>query len=333
MTTALFPYETPRSDLTITPDVLTVDGKPPAMDVILSGTRTIDLSVLQPTNWRAVEINFNVSGQADEILQLEQRNGQAEAGLVAMCGPTNMRQVVQLKRSSSEAARWYGALRLDRRNFAGKLTIDAILAAQALGRPHRFMARSSPWTVYVDEPDIPIIEGTLRVRWADFTSTEVQPTFLHKYENEVYFADLEDTTPTLYLNSGFKGLPELLSDRRTRPPAEEALHQSERMSIASRVWLGMFNAAVAAIEVDDEDGSVDWPLTGWLKSVLQTLLPRLYPEMGELERLTTVRENWLDADGAKSLESVVQIEIARQLAMATTLRRTLERMQRLESAE
>src|SRR5205823_6043882 len=144
---------------------------------------------------------------------------------------------------------------------------------------------------------------------------------------------LEASTPTLYLNSGFKGLPELLSDRRARPPAEEALHQAERMSIASRVWLGMFNAAVAAIEVDDEDGTVDWPLTGWLKSVLQTLLPRLYPDMGDLERLKTVRENWLDADGAKSLESVVQIEIARQLTMATTLRRSLERMQRVESAE
>src|SRR5207249_12212444 len=143
MTATLFPYETPRSDLTITPDEVTVDGKSPAMDLILTGTRTIDLSIVQPPYWKGVEISFHVNGQADELRELEGRNGQVEAGLVAMCGPTNMRQVVKLKRSPVESSRWHGTLHLDRRNFAGKLTLDAILAAEALGRPHRLMVRSS----------------------------------------------------------------------------------------------------------------------------------------------------------------------------------------------
>src|SRR5438105_8097335 len=114
------------------------------MDLILTGTRTIDLSIVQPANWKTVEISFRVNGQADELREVEERNGQVEVGLVAMCGPTNVRQVVQLKRSAVDASRWHGLLQLDRRNFSCKVTLDAILAAEALGRPHRFMARSSP---------------------------------------------------------------------------------------------------------------------------------------------------------------------------------------------
>jgi hypothetical protein len=333
LTTTLFPYETLQGDLSLALTAVTVDGGHPTVDVVLPGSRSVDLSVLPRQDWNLVEVEALVTGSADEVRRLEQSSFGLAVCIVAACGPTNMRQATQLKRSATDAARWAGSLLLDRRNFSGKVALSAVMGGEALRRPNRFMSRSQAWSIYVDEPAIPIIEGTMRVKWADFTAPDAEPAALRSYMTEVFYPDLQESAPTLYLNSGFAGLPELLADRRGRPPAEEALHQSERMSIASAVWLGMFNSAVAAIDMDEEDASVDWPLAEWQGSVLKTLLARLYPELGEMERLRLAREAWGSPDGAKVLESMAQMEIGKHIGSAIALRRSLERLQRVDVME
>jgi hypothetical protein len=98
----------------------------------------------------------------------------------------------------------------------------------------------------------------------------------------------------VYLNSSFEGLPELLSDDEKRPTAELALREAEYRRIGTAVWVAMFNVAAANISVNpgdpDGDGEAtepELPTVEWQRSVLQTLLPRMF-DMGEAEALNKV---------------------------------------------
>src|SRR5262249_55188929 len=137
------------------------------------------------------------------------------------------------------------------------------------------------WTVHVDPPAIPIIEGTLPVQWAHFPSSDHIPDTA---KSDAFFADLSEDAPVVYLNSAFDGLPELLSDDENRPPGELALREAEYRRIGTSVWLGMFNVAAASIELnageDGDEGTTEpeLPTGEWQRSVLQTLIPRMFDE-------------------------------------------------------
>ena len=82
-----------------------------------------------------------------------------------------------------------------------------------------------------DVPAVLPLEGSLPVKWLDFTS-EHSPAHLQANQHEPFYADLTIHQPTVYLNSSIPGYQNLLSDRKGRGPLDAALHNAERVGIA-----------------------------------------------------------------------------------------------------
>lgn len=326
MTTRFYPYPTLFGDVKLTVDAVNVDGHQPRQDIIRSDERVVDLSGIEEARagWRRVQLAVRVQADEEEIEGMRNEGRAINASLVASGGPTNMRQTTLLAVSPLSPAIWQVDIELDRQCFVGKAMIRALIAAEVEGRPHRLMGSSAPWSIYFQTPPPPVVHGMIAVRWADFRTEEK----LRPYDGEPFFADLEDDPPVLYLNKGIPGLPELLSDERKQNPAERALRDSERMGMARSVWMGLFNAALPAVDEPMEGLDPTMP-DRWRGEVLKHLLPRIYPNMSEPESLRAALSAQTEVQSAAALQSVVQTAVSRQIKAAAALRTSLRELERL----
>ena len=101
------------------------------------------------------------------------------------------------------------------------------------------------------------MHGSIAVQWVDFANDAERG--LKSFKDDPHHLRLDPDAPVLYLNSGFDGLEALLGDRKRRPRAEQAMHDSTRVNIASDAWQAMFVTALDAVEVDPETGMPEWP--------------------------------------------------------------------------
>jgi hypothetical protein len=327
----LYPYPTLSAPLETSVSNVLVEDLEPRVQVVRTDSRAIDLSSIPLAgSWHRVQFHFEVAGPSTEIREFDDVGASLSLTTVISSGPTNMRQTFPLTRSAIDPARWSGTIGIDRRNFSTKATLKAILAGAVAGIEDRFLGESHPWNIYFEEPAIPPIEGTLRVKWVDFRSPEAPPAVQH-YSNEIFYAEFLEDPPIIYLNSGFPGLFGLLKDARSRPPAEQALHDSVRMGIASSVWTALLNTAIAGIQggeenPDGDDEQPDWPSTDWQVSVLRGLLPRIFEGLSPTEALRHALDARDSADAAAALESRAQLVIGSRLKVAAALRRGLTRL-------
>jgi len=319
----LFPYDQLFGDLVLAIDDLKVDGMWPAKDPTDTQFRLLNLDALERQDWRTLSLVAHIEGPADELADLEQRGSSPTITLVAACDATNERQAARLTRSETDVARWHGTLELDRANFRGKTSLYGVLAAKVERSPFRLLGRTEDWTIYFDEPAIPPVEGTLRVRWVHFKGEDRPEVLPDDSEHEPFYIDLESTVPIVYLNSDFEGLPGLLSDERGRPAADSALRDAEYRRIATAAWTEIFNVGVAAIR-KGEDEEADWPAIDWQENALRSLLPRIYP-MTPTEALGRAHED-ITGDGALGLQSRAQIAISKEISAGRSLRRSIDRL-------
>jgi hypothetical protein len=325
MTNRIFPYPILRDDLQLTISNLLIDGTQPHTAVAFPDQRIIDLSRLPYPRWAKAEFHVEVIAPAAELHALEEGGAALSVTAVAMCSPANMRQLILLERSPLDRTRWTGKAELERRNFRGKVLLKALLTGTVDGFPHRLIGEAVEWMIHFDEPSIPFIDGALPVKWVDFKEPNAQPAILREHREEAFYADLEADPPTVYLNKGFPLLAQLLTDRPARRGPEQALHDAERLSIARSVWMGLFNAAQAAIIAGEAEEDPDWPSSDWQKAVLKILLDGMYPHLSATDQLRMAVEA-RTSDGARAVASEAQAAIGKRLRESTVLGRALYRL-------
>ena len=281
----IYPYARLGEDIVLSVAEVTIDNETPERDPVVHDFRTADISAVAPDDWTTFAVVLEVTVPTDAYDEMVKSDRDPAVVVVVDCAGTNLRHSVELAYQGT--GRWTGSLSLSRDRIVGQVLLRALLAARVGNGLRREVGESQLWTLHADTPAIPVIEGTLPVRWVDFTTSEAIPDLARK---DAFFGALSEDAPVVYLNSSFEGLPELLSDDDRRPLAELALREAEYRRIGTSVWMGMFNVAAAAIEVpssDDDDSDPALPTIPWQRSVLQTLIPRMFDE-SEVESLVKI---------------------------------------------
>ncbi|MDP9280024.1 MAG: hypothetical protein M3P00_11455 [Gemmatimonadota bacterium] len=317
----IYPYDRMGGDVALSLADLRLDGSAPERNPIIQDFRTADVSAVAPDEWELLAVDIEAVVAIDEVEKLVEAGRNPTVVIAVDCPRTNFRRTVSCDHQGS--GRWAGSLSLGHTQLAGQVLLRGVLAARVDDGHRREIGDSQLWTLHVDPPAIPIIEGNLPVRWIDFATAEVVPDGMRK---DMFFADFSDDAPVVYLNSQFAGLPELLSDDENRPVAELALREAEYRRIATSVWIGMFNVATAAVELDAENESAEpaLPLVGWQRSVLQTLMPRMYDESEAetLVRLLTARSG----DEARDVQARAGAAIAQIVDQNGALKRRIRQL-------
>jgi hypothetical protein len=317
----IYPYDRLVEEIPLSLSNLRLDGSAPDRDPIVADFRTADVSAVAPDGWNTLEVEANAPVPTDELEEFEAGGRQPLVVIVVDCPATNLRASVICQHHGS--GQWTGSIVFERDRISGTVLVRAVLAATVNGGRRREVGESPVWTIHVDPPSIPVIEGNLPVRWINFETSEVIP---ESVRNDPFFADLSEDAPVVYLNSGFEGLPELLSDDTNRPVAELALREAEYRRIATSVWMGMFNVAAAAIEFEgnDEDAEPGLPQIEWQRSVLQALIPRMYDETESevLARIVAARLG----DESRDIQARVAAAIAQVVDHSGSLKRRIKQL-------
>lgn len=316
MKNMLFPYETPASRLDLN---LTVKGVAKNDD-----ERTIIFTDKEAAGRNNVPVSVQVHVPQTELSELGY--GALQVICLAKCGVTDVRQTVRLSRSTADLSLWSGKLELDRRQFRGEATIYAVLTGTVDGIPYRFLSETDPWTFLLDEAAGRPLQGTLPVKWLDFSEKlELKP-----YLDEPFHVDLEEAVPTIYLNKRIDGLPDVLPNEGQPLGPLRSMYETVRTSIARSAWLALFNASLAGIIAPPEGSEGEdpsWPVTRWQHDVLRRILPRVYPDVSDTEALRQAVNARASEHETRQLASrailVIEHDVLRD---GTSLRRALNAM-------
>jgi hypothetical protein len=323
MRNRIFPYQTLEGDVRLRLHAGGLDDGDWPRSPYTPDNRLVQLHELDKEDWQIAQFNVEVTVPAEEVQKLNERGAAVRVFAVAQCTGTQYRATIQLVSPHMEPAKWGGTIEMARDNFHGKVTVHALVVGEVHGSSNRYLAISDAWTIYFDEPDIPPLTGTMRVRWVDFDNPG-DLRFLIAFTEHAFYSDLDSAQPTLYLNASkkFEGFTSLLGDRK-RTPAERPLHNAERVSIARTVWMALFNTSIASMAVDD-DAELDWPAEDWKRKVLRKMLARIYPLKSDSERLQAAHEAWNSNERAGHLESLAQVKIDAMNRVPRLLRLTLD---------
>jgi hypothetical protein len=328
----IYPYKRLKDDLALSVTDVRFDGEVPDRDPIIYDFRTADLSAVAQAGWLSFEVGLEASVPTDALDEMEQDDRDPIVVVAVDCAATNLRRSITLEHQGG--GRWTGSLSMSREQIVGQVLLRAVLAARVGDGLRREVGESQLWTLHADTPAIPIIEGNLPVRWVDFPTFEAIPDSARK---DAFFADLSEDAPVVYLNLAFEGLAELLSDDDRRPLAELVLREAEYRRIGTSVWLGMFNVAAAGIDLtwgddgeDDDEGEPGLPTVEWQRSVLQTLMPRMFDE-SEAEILRKIVKGRV-GDESREVQTQAAAAISRIVdSGALSLKRRIKQLSGVDS--
>lgn len=332
MRNRIFPYPTLQSPLSLALTDLQIDNRPARPGLLDGDNRLLNLYQLDLPNWQKVSVELEVIASKNDLLGVENSMTDPMVTVVALCGPTNQRQAVRLRRAGVERSHWIGRLELDRQNFGGRVTLRALLCGTIEKVEHRMAGSSEDWSIHFDEPLSLLLSGTLKVTWCDFHSAEA-PALAREFQDVAHVVDLNGSpVPVVYLNSSFDDLEPLLRDRKDRTPTERALHDLQRMSIARSVWMALLHRAVAAIQPGEEGEEPDFPATEWHREVLEQYLPSLLPGRSDGDMLRAVADLSTQS-GWGTFLSRAEAVVGDRIGANKKLRETLRNLARSEVNE
>jgi hypothetical protein len=310
-----FPYRVLTEPIGLVAETPRVDGMRPSIS-LTAGQRTIDLSGLN--EWRRVSIRMRADLPSVEMMDYTD----VAVTLSVNCAATNLRMGVQMARSARQDS-WSGELEIEAGALAKRATLQAVVTATVAGEPKRFIGVSEPWKIWIATPEVPQFSGDLEVKWADFTKNESRPQVVDPAFSDLgHYVDITSDPPVIYLNEGVPDLRRLFDDVPNRNVAERAIRDAYFHSIAVSGWLSMFNASLGAVEQESDD-QVVWPDNAWQSQVLETLLPRIYPDQQVESSIRQAYEDDQDPYAARLLQSRATAAINAMLREPQKLRRTI----------
>lgn len=299
----IYPYQVLFGDVTSRLLGATVDGDPVPTSLVDSDLHQVHLVDSERSDWEVLELELEVVAPATEIEELIQASQQPRAAAILQSGPANSRQAIEMAPSDLEPWRWTGVVQLDRSSWFGRISVRGMVTAEVEGVANRIVGNAPEWTVRLDDLPVPPINGAIRITWDDFTNPE-HLAALRMYREEPAFLHLDVADPVLYLNRAFEGLEPLLRDRKRRSPAEQALHDQSRATIATEAWAAMFNSSILGIDQDD-DGNPEWPESEWQRTALEIALGAMYPDKAPDDALAEVAAARLEGDAGAAVQQLL----------------------------
>lgn len=275
------------------------------------------LAQIGENDWEEARLHVVVDVPIDEITTTQEWTDE-RAILVAECVLTNERVTTRLDRDDARGSRWSGEVVLSRSACYGRGTLRAVVTATVDGIRNRPLGTSESWSVDFDELPPNPVHGSIAVTWMRFKEPSEDRLYLKRYAKDPWFLTLEPLAPTLYLNLDFPGLPEVLDDSARLRRADTAVRDTLRAGLAAQVWQSMFMYSLAAAEIDEETEEVQAPPEEWQRSVLSTLLPRMYPGRPDSDALREARASLASADSLGVLQQLL-IPAATEQAQAPRL--------------
>ena len=322
--TPLFPYPVLFGDVTLSISDINIDNTPISSRVHVD-EREVDLQGVERSNWESASIIVSVAAPAAEISDA----ADVRCFVVANCGRSNHRASVELPQDPHDVGRWSGQLEFERPYWYADAVLTAYVVATIDGEQNRVIGTSDSWTVGFDDlPNRPV-NGAIKIRWVDFGNPGDGMDYLYEHRENYMFISIDIEEPQLLLNSGFDGLEQLLSDRRHRG-LDRALHDQTRAAIADKTWSALFNTAIELIGDDEDgDGEPEWPSVAWQRTVLESLLDRMYQGKAPDEAL---REAYTTRE-APGGSATLQMRLAPAAAMQARAPRLLRDGIRVMSSE
>jgi hypothetical protein len=314
----IYPYDSLIGDVRLSVAKVLIDGKQLSSNYINPDLLEIAFRDLDTDHWDEAMIDVIVTAPAGELAgNAAWVNPQAVVQMI--CSYSNIRRTVPLTADQHSPARWHGTITLSRDEWYGGATMRALMPTTVDGVPHRLIGSSETWALAFDDLPPSPVHGSIAIQWVDFA--EDSELGLKPFKDDPYHLRLDPDAPVLYLNSGFDGLEALLGDRKRRPRAEQAMHDSTRVNIAGDAWKAMFVTALDAVEIDPETGMPEWPSPDWRVVVLKTLFPRIYPDLGPEDALIEAVQARRSGDGSGELLERLLPAAAMQVGTAPLLRR------------
>jgi hypothetical protein len=319
-----YPYDTLFGDVASRLLRVTVDGDPLPSNLVDEDRHEIRLLDAERRDWHTVEMEVEIVGPAADVQEFIDAGADPKAVAILQSGPTNARLSVPLAPSEIEPSRWTGRVELERSNWFGRIEVRGVVVADVDGVPNRIIGSAPAWTIRLDDQPAPPITGAIRIVWDDFTAPEHLPV-LRRYKEEPAFLHLDPGEPVLYLNRAFEGLHALLKDQRRRNPAEQALHDQTRATLATEAWNAMFNTAILAVDQED-DGVADWPESEWQKTALEILLAAMFPDKSPEDALAEIAAARTEREAGASVEQLLLPVVSAHVGVPRLLRGAIRRI-------
>jgi hypothetical protein len=219
---------------------------------------------------------------------------------------TNTRTVTSLRRNADGG--WTGVVPLHRDHYLGQIELSGHVIATVDGVAGRVIGSTDrSWTVDL-QARMPTRQHTMKIVALDF-GDDAHP-HLHLYKSDPWMVEAGSDEPVVYLNSGFEGLTQLLNS------GDRAVRESVAAQIAADAWTALFNAAMNAAEMEDQQPQ--WP-SGWRGSVLKKMLPDMFSDRSPDDALAEIVTRRLLGEGGGDLQTRlvhaagVQARVSRRL--------------------
>lgn len=233
------PYKFDREKLEI--DVVGVDvGGRDKENAVRRSKHQIPLQKSEDWQETTITVEVEIHDTATDLLPPDEKNNPPwEVVLVASCTETKWRRRFPLD-SDPGNGRWSGGVTVQRKTVRGTLDFQAFLVRTKklsngntgyARRKNARLASSPQWKVYFDDPQMPS-GGGLEFWWESFEENDHLPDS----DKHIYYIDLSDDPPNVYLNSDVEELESILHSEATRG-SKAAVRNVIEDSLAQSIWL------------------------------------------------------------------------------------------------
>lgn len=282
------PYAHVRTGLQLEVTACKADrtAEPDAID------RERHLVMMDEAPWKALALELEVRLGEDVLEQTlppdDRAGGAAAVWVLVRCDATRWRAAVPMGRPGARASTWGGRLRIEREEVHGAVELRPVLvratsaSAPAPGyanAPGMRLAGGRPWEVRVDKARV--AQGKfLEVTYHSF-SDDPQ---LAPYASSVHRLECDSEIPRLWINKDHPKVTAIMDDRGSTGP--RARMRDVFFDLVSHtVWTQLFVRAATHL------GEAGEPVHEWETSVLQQLLPAVYPHLRtHPQRVSRLRE-------------------------------------------
>lgn len=302
MVNEFFPYRYQDNGVTMKITNVHIDGllRP---ELIQPDIATVDL--VAKSDWKIVDIDVEaqIAPQVPDAVLPEGERAKKPWHVVvvatSMMGNTRQigwRQSEHLIPSGPDKINWAGCVRLSYNDIGAVVRLRAFVTRsdsspapqdEYADEPGLRLAASEEWVVQVDPRSIPPGKS-MKIEWINFRSCG--KTYLNEVADSLYYLDLGQDFPILYLNEDIPDLKTVLSAEGHVGP-RAAIRDALFRSIAQPVWTALaVLAATNAVEEESERPE-------WQRSVLDQIAPHIYKDESEEDAVKRLVSEGKDPNG------------------------------------
>jgi hypothetical protein len=294
-----------------------LDGVPLHFNMISSGSGVVALHRVERSQWDEARLTVRLRTPRAEL----EEPTWADVACVAVLTErrTNVRTVTPLRKSSDGS--WDGVVILHRDHHLGQSELSGHVVATVDGVAGRMIGTTDrTWTIDL-QARTPAKQNGMKILSVNFSDDAY--SHLHTYRTDPWAVEVVGDEPTVYLNTGFEGLTDLLHS------GERSVRDSLSAQIAVDAWAAMFNAAVYAADV--EEGQPLWP-GGWRDAVLKRMLPDMFPDRSSDDALTEIVTQRQGGEGDGDLQTRLLHAAGRQALIPRRLGGFIRALNRKEAS-